>query len=395
MTNDALLDLEPGLARLPPEAGTRLRVLRPQLRAAVLGTVRAAFAGQGRPVTGRNVELGVRTAVDAFADGIADPSRTMGRTLEVFHALGRTEFDEGHRVDALRAVVTLGAREIWAFVTAHEVAPPADLYLIAGALFGFADSLTGVAAEGYLAAQRESGHDWALARRRLITLLAQADPPGEAALHAAADAARWPLPETVVVASVEGTDADHLARVVGAGAVAAVIDDAARVVVPSPPALDLLKRSLAGRRAALGPVVETARARLSYRLSQRALATGHPGVIECDAHLVPLLLGWEPGLAEHLAGRVLAPLDGLRPAARATMETTLLAWLREQGQVIPAAAALHTHPQTVRYRLRRLRALFGDALDAPDTRLSLWIGLTSRCTPPRPASPPARPGAAR
>ncbi|MDR7273826.1 helix-turn-helix domain-containing protein [Catenuloplanes atrovinosus] len=383
MTNDALLDLEPGLARLPPEAGARLRLLRPELHARVLGAIRSALAGQGRPVAVRNVELGVRTAVDAFAEGVADPARPMGASREVFHALGRTEFDEGYRVDALRSVLTLGAREIWSFVTAHEVAPPADLYLLAGALFGFADSLAGAAAEGYLAAQRDSGHDWALARRRLIALLVQADPPGEAALRAAADAARWPLPATVAVASVEGTDADHVARAVGGGAVAAVIDDAVRVVVPSPPGLDPLKRALAGRRAALGPVVDTARARLSYRLSQRALHQLAPaaGVIECDAHLVPLLIGWEPGLADHLAARTLAPLDGLRPAARATLEATLLAWLRAQGQVIPAAAALHTHPQTVRYRLRRLRELFGDALDDPDARLRLWLAagaVTSR-----------------
>ena len=45
-----------------------------------------------------------------------------------------------------------------------------------------------------------------------------------------------------------------------------------------------------------------------------------------------------------------------------------------------AAAALHVHPQTVRYRLAGLRELFGGALDDPDARLELAIAL--RVTPP-------------
>ncbi len=42
------------------------------------------------------------------------------------------------------------------------------------------------------------------------------------------------------------------------------------------------------------------------------------------------------------------------------------------------ARALHLHPQTVRYRLTRLRELLGDALDDPDARFELELALTSR-----------------
>ena len=42
------------------------------------------------------------------------------------------------------------------------------------------------------------------------------------------------------------------------------------------------------------------------------------------------------------------------------------------------AAALHVHPQTVRYRLTRLRELYGDLLEDPDARFELELALRSR-----------------
>ena len=61
--------------------------------------------------------------------------------------------------------------------------------------------------------------------------------------------------------------------------------------------------------------------------------------------------------------------------SREVTAQTLLAWLRAQGQVIPTAAALHAHPQTVRYRMRKIRRRFGAALDDPDARLALQLAL--------------------
>ncbi|MEU7957312.1 PucR family transcriptional regulator [Micromonospora humida] len=401
--SDALLDIEPGLAGLAPSVGDHLRGLRGPLHGRILATVRAAMAAQGRSLTGgqgQGLALGVQTAVDTFVDAVADPARELTGTREVFHALGRTEYREGHRVDALRTVLTLGARDIWAFLVEHATGPagpgatpagpaPADLYVIAGALFGYVDALAGAAAEGFLAEQRDTAQDWATTRRRLVTLLVQPDPPTGAVLHAAADAARWPLPATVAVFSVEGTDAEHVARGIGAGALAAVVGDAIRVVLPDPGTpgrFDRARQALVGRRAALGPTVQRQQARLSYRLSRRALtlhqqgALGPDPVVSCDDHLLTLLTAWEPGLAGHLAGTVLAPLAGLRPTTRRALAETLHGWLRRQGQVVAVAEDLHTHPQTVRYRMRQLRGLFGPALDDPDARLLLTLALHQRPT---------------
>jgi hypothetical protein len=390
---EVTMHIEPRVAELPAPVGERLRSVQPALRDRVLGTMRAAMSAQGRSLTGgqgRGLTLGVETAVDAFVGSVRDPARDLAPTREVFARLGRTEYREGHSVDALRSILTHGGRDLWAFLVEQEL-PPEVLYVLASALFGFVDALAGAAAEGYLDEQRRHARDWESTRRRLITLLVQPDPPGDPAILAAADAARWPLPVSVALISAEGTDAEQLSRTAGSSAIATVIDDAIRLVVPEPdtPGRDAhLAAVLAGRRAALGPTVELRQARLSYRLSRRALQLQQAevlpaaGLLRCDDHLVTLVTAWEPGLSFRVAELSLAPLAGLVPADREVLAETLLAWLRAQGQVIPTAAALHAHPQTVRYRLRKIRRLFGAALDDPEARLALHLALRHRLGPP-------------
>ena len=181
------------------------------------------------------------------------------------------------------------------------------LYALASALFGFLDTLAGAAAEGYLDEQQQHARDWDTTRRRLITLLVQPDPPGEAAMQAAADAARWPLPEH----GRGDQRRRHRRRTPGPGGrqrrtIAAVIDDATRLVVPvavhrragSP----TWRAALAGRRAALGPAVPLGAARTSYRLSRRALQLQQQGrcrATGCCAATTTwstLMAAWEPGL---------------------------------------------------------------------------------------------------
>ncbi|MFI5493787.1 PucR family transcriptional regulator [Actinoplanes sp. NPDC051859] len=373
---------------LPDGVAARLRALRPQLHDRLLRTMRAEMSAQGRSLTGgqgRGLVLGVRTAVDAFVAA----ARDLAPTREVFVRLGRTEFREGHRVDALRAMLALGGRDMWAFLVAQDL-PPAALYGLASALFGYVDELAGAAVEGYLDEQEKSARDWDTVRRRLITLLVQSDPPAPAALHAAADAARWPLPTTVAVVSVEGTDAEQLARTAGNGVVATVIADAVRMVVPAPATpgrLAHLTRVLTARRAALGPTVPLGSARMSYRISRQALRVlPGDGLIRCEERLLDLVTEWEPGLMGRLCEHELAVAADLREPEL----ETLYAWLREQGQVVAVAAALHAHPQTVRYRMRKIRQVFGAALDDPDARLRLQLALRHRLVGINPPTAPAR-----
>ncbi|MGA8805774.1 MAG: helix-turn-helix domain-containing protein, partial [Solirubrobacterales bacterium] len=122
----------------------------------------------------------------------------------------------------------------------------------------------------------------------------------------------------------------------------------------------------------------------AWALAAAALRAGEAGAIDADGlivaeeHLPELLLFESGGLAQRLAERTLAPLDELTPAARARMEETALAFVRHGGNAAAMARALHLHPQTIRYRLTRLRELFGDSLDDADDRFELELALRAR-----------------
>ena len=65
------------------------------------------------------------------------------------------------------------------------------------------------------------------------------------------------------------------------------------------------------------------------------------------------------------------------------MTETLRSWLDHQGEVARVAAELQVHPQTVRYRLGRLRERFGDLLDDPEARFELALALRGVAEPRR------------
>ncbi len=98
-------------------------------------------------------------------------------------------------------------------------------------------------------------------------------------------------------------------------------------------------------------------------------------LVVAEDHLATLLLASDRGLAADLAATRLAPLDGLPAGPRARLTETLRAWLDRPGQVQAVAAELGVHPQTVRYRLRQLRELFGTRLEDPEARFELSLAL--------------------
>ena len=145
-----------------------------------------------------------------------------------------------------------------------------------------------------------------------------------------------------------------------------------------------------GRRAALERAVpRRARARGSARPSagprRRSASTAPARRWRSAAHsracvaardrAGELLLRADPVLAAELARDKLAPLAELSAGARARLTQTLTVWLAEQGRPGPVADAAGHPPQTARYRIARLRELFGRALDDPDQRFWLEVAL--------------------
>ncbi|MGH3164904.1 MAG: helix-turn-helix domain-containing protein, partial [Trebonia sp.] len=53
-------------------------------------------------------------------------------------------------------------------------------------------------------------------------------------------------------------------------------------------------------------------------------------------------------------------------------------WLERRGTPAEIATALGVHVQTVRYRINRLKEIFGDVIDNPDSRLAFELALRVR-----------------
>ena len=223
-------------------------------------------------------------------------------------------------------------------------------------------------------------------RRRLVTLLIQSPPPAEAAVEDAAREVGWELPRSLA-ALVWGHSERRIASRLPADTIVAPLEDRSCALVPDPQAPGRhreIEAALGGHRAVIGPVVSWPQAAISARralAAHRLLEKGElpaNGVVAADDHLAALILHSDRDLLDDLARKRLGPLAGETESSHARLSQTLLAWLDHQGNVAAIASALHVHPQTVRYRLARLRERFGSALDDPQVRFELGLVLRAR-----------------
>jgi sugar diacid utilization regulator len=171
---------------------------------------------------------------------------------------------------------------------------------------------------------------------------------------------------------------DRVARRLPSALVGSV-DGADWALVPDPTAPGRraeLEAALRGTPAALGPAVGWRLARESARRAALGLTlASDSGFVVADERLLDLMIAADRPLATDLARSALAPLESLPRGSRERLRETLAAWLDAQGHARTAAEALHVHVQTLRYRLGRLRDVFGDALDDPQRRLELSLAL--------------------
>ncbi|HEX2312438.1 MAG TPA: helix-turn-helix domain-containing protein, partial [Thermomonospora sp.] len=136
--------------------------------------------------------------------------------------------------------------------------------------------------------------------------------------------------------------------------------------------------------AVMGPTVPAEEGAASLRWARQTLGLLERGIISPDPgggpvswadHLPSLVLFQNEELHRMMAARRLAPLLELRPREAERLGGTLLACLQHGFHVRNAAQALHVHPQTVRYRINQLEALFGEDMYSADLRLELEMAL--------------------
>ena len=377
-------------AALPRELAAVLRPELPTLADEVIEALRHGVPAYARPLEGpfgRGLRVGVEEALRQFVDEIDGGPRRFDRNVYV--ELGRGELRAGRSLDVLLAAYRLGARVAWRRLAEAGRADGVDadtLYLLAESIFAYIDQLSALSAEGYASAQSDAAGAHEMRRRQLVRLLVQDPPADPVSIEAAALDAGWQLPAELAVLVVPDEEGRRAPRL-PAYAVRGTTAEGLCAVVPDPRAPGRhveLARALRNRVAALGPPVPWIEAPASLARASavlRLVAEGTvpaSGLVHADDHAAALLVTADRRMAREVAQTRLAPLDELTPAARERLLDTLEAWLAAQGRVQDAASVLHVHPQTVRYRLARLRELLGDALDDPEARFELDLALRAR-----------------
>jgi hypothetical protein len=372
------------------------RLVEGILAAVALGS--PAYGAVLRTPEGIALRLGVEQAIRAFLDAV-ERGEWVGEprweTDELWRRLGENEFQSGRDLEDLRGAFRIGTRAAWRgaadLAVRAEVSAPVAIAL-AEMIFVYGDQLAADVVEGYVRAQTDEAGERERRRRRLASLLIEGAEPE--ALARAAEQAEWPLPQRVAAVALALEDPGPITRRLEGDTLSAGDGDGACLLVPDPDGpgrAASLQRAfgeppVAGAPvAALGPVVALGQAEFSLRWARRALELAHEGILEpaaepaclirVDEHLGDLLLFGDRQLAAALARRRLGSLSELGAGERERLLETLSIWLSHQRHTPSIAARLHVHPQTVRYRMARLRELLGDELDDPDRRLELMMAV--------------------
>ncbi len=377
---------------LDPAIADRMRPYLAQVADDVIAALPQEVPSYARPLEGafgEGVRLGVQVALGRFLElpGTDQPALAP-QDRKVYAALGRGELRQGRTLEALLAAYRVGARVAFrrfADLARAEGMHDGDLIPLAESVFAYIDVLSAASVEGFAQEQSLRAGEVDRRRRDLLALLiaGTADAP---AVAAAATAAGWAAPEIVIAVVVGADQAEGLAIRLGPDALVAEHGEAVVAVLPAPTTATergRVARRLAGRQAAVGPARPLVGLSESLRLAmlvgplvQAGIVTQDPALAE--DHLVALVLHRDPALVAELSARLLAPLDGARGSSRERLAETLLSWLRHRGERQHVAAELHVHPQTVGYRLGRLRELFGPTMDDPDGRFALELALRAR-----------------
>jgi hypothetical protein len=385
-------------------------LIEPELGAVteeILASIAREVPEYARPLEGsfgRGVRTGVGEALSQFVALVRNPRAGREPGREVYLALGRGELRQGRTLDSLQAAYRVGARIAWRHLSAtgrDAGLDPEALSLLAEAIFAYIDELSADSVEGFAQAQSELDDVRRRRRRELAALLIGEPSASEDDAQAVARAAGWALPRRVAAAACSEGDLGRISRRLPADCLAVGLEDLGCLLVPDPDGPGrraALERAADSAPLAIGPPGTPAELSASWSLARAAIGAAAAGALPTDGavfadeHLGALMLFEGRGLARRMAARRLAPLAGLTERARGRMRETTLAYIDHRGNSVEMARALHLHPQTVRYRVKRLRELLGEQLDDPSARFELEVALRVQDAA---ATAPARAGAAQ
>jgi hypothetical protein len=373
---------------LAPETIAAVRGQAPRLTEEILAAVKAestVYAEVLDAPEGVGIRLGIEQAIRSFLGAAERGERPGGETGELWRRLGEAEFQAGRSLEDLRAAWRTGTRAAWrsAAELAGEAGVPSPAVIaLAEAIFVYTEELANGVFEAYIRMQSDEASERERRRRRLAALLLDPEAHDPETIARAAELARWRIPQAVAALALPGEEPGPVARRLSAEALPGSDREGAFILIPDPDGpgqAKAIRRAVAGTEAALGPAVPPREAGRSLRWARRALNLQQRGIIApaspADArdHLGTMLLLSDEELARaFVSERLKAVEDNER------LLETLEAWLDHQRHTPRAAAQLHVHPQTVRYRLGKLRELLGGVLERADQRFELELALRVR-----------------
>jgi hypothetical protein len=356
---------------------------------------RHALAGpMGATITSA-VELALggflRLASASRPGGSQPAGAPMTPALDGAYELGRGEARSGRTMDALLAAYRIGARESWrefSRVAVEQGLPSDDVARFAELVFAYIDELSAASAAGHADELATTGR----VRDRYLSRLALSLLRGDATdrLVERAQRADWEPPRSLAAVVLPTEHASRAMAGLDERTLRAdedlpeTADDEQTTSVLLVADADGVRRAaivtaLRGLDAYVGPARPWVEARPSYLRALRARRLGlaaDDDACDTDEHLTELVVAADPAALADLRAQVLAPLADVRSSSAERLVETLRAWLLHQGRRDDVAAALHVHPQTVRYRMTQLRELYGARLGDPASVAAMVIALS-------------------
>jgi len=321
-----------------------------------------------------------RRLVTTFLTCVVEHRSPTARELEVFEASGRQRLAMGMPLESVLHAYRIAGREAWTAMCA--AVPPGETGVLAdlgSRWMDIVDRTSSVLAQAYLAASHERLRHVDARRRELVEALLSATEPSEVAavsLRFSTVLAHSYVP-VVVAGAGAAAGIDTLLADAPAGTLGGHRGD--RVLLLVPQRVEGLRRrpevlTCWGRPAACGPAL-LEEVQHVERLLLTALAEGHEhGSFGPDDLLVEQLLLGNERVAAALRRQVLDVLATRDPAG--VVLETLRTYL-DTGSVPETARRETVHPNTVTYRLGRVRELTGldPRLPRDSALLVLGIGL--------------------
>lgn len=389
----------PDAAALTPELLGAMRACLPAVGDRAVEAITSevpSYRDSWRGPVGQTISRTVEVALDALVTLAGRPRggervTPMSPAISGAYELGRGEARSGRSVDALLAAYRVGARVSWRELSQVALAQGAGPQTLAGFaewVFAYIDELSAASVAGHADETSSIGRE----REERLAALGRLLIAGESedVLRAAATRAQWPSPRTLTAVLVPSSQARSTLVRLRSNTLQVQVhvdgggdrDGGERTafLVPNVRNRAALLQRLDGRAAVVGPTRPWTAAGASYARALRAAsmagaAIGSEEPVDCDDLLAELVLAADPEALADLRRRVLAPLDDVPASTRDRLVETLRSWLLSHGRREAIAAELHVHPQTVRYRMGRIRERYGDRLADPRWILALTVAL--------------------